>query len=143
MVAKIIPVESFDLIVFGATGDLACRKIFPALFNRLVVGQMPSNVRVIGVGRKNIGLTSFRALVKSSVTKFATREAASSDWLEVFLNCFSYVALDALSDENWSCLQKLVRSKVPRVFYLSVGPDLFEKIASPISMLVLKFAWSL
>ena len=53
MVAKIIPVESFDLIVFGATGDLACRKIFPALFNRLVVGQMPSNVRVIGVGRKN------------------------------------------------------------------------------------------
>ena len=130
MVAKIIPVESFDLIVFGATGDLACRKIFPALFNRLVVGQMPSNVRVIGVGRKNIGLTSFRALVKSSVTKFATREAASSDWLEVFLNCFSYVALDALSDENWSCLQKLVRSKVPRVFYLSVGPDLFEKIAS-------------
>ena len=43
MVSRIIPVESFDLIIFGATGDLAKRKIFPGLFRRFLAGQIPKN----------------------------------------------------------------------------------------------------
>nr|MDA3856692.1 hypothetical protein [Roseovarius sp.] len=39
MASRVIPVEPFDLVIFGGTGDLACRKIWPALFRRFVAGQ--------------------------------------------------------------------------------------------------------
>ena len=67
MVSRIIQVRSFDLVVFGATGDLAHRKIFPALYNRLVTGQMPEDAMVIGVGRQKMSTNSFRKLIKESL----------------------------------------------------------------------------
>ena len=54
MVSRIIPVESFDLIIFGATGDLAKRKIFPGLFRRFLAGQMPNESKIIGAARSNL-----------------------------------------------------------------------------------------
>ena len=48
MVSRIIPVEDFDLVIFGATGDLARRKIVPGLYRRFVAGQMPATARIIG-----------------------------------------------------------------------------------------------
>ena len=41
MVSRVIPVDPFDLVLFGATGDLAQRKILPGLYHRFEVGQMP------------------------------------------------------------------------------------------------------
>ena len=54
MTARIIPVESFDLVVFGGTGDLACRKLLPALYYRDRDRQMPDDSRIIGVARSQI-----------------------------------------------------------------------------------------
>ena len=67
MVSRVIQVSTFDLVVFGATGDLARRKIFPALFNRLVAGQMPEDAVVICIARKKISLDNFKSLVKESI----------------------------------------------------------------------------
>ena len=54
MVSRVIPVESFDLVIFGATGDLAKRKIFPGLFRRFLAGQMPTDSQVVGAARSNL-----------------------------------------------------------------------------------------
>ena len=51
MVSRVIPVDPFDLVIFGGTGDLARRKILPGLFRRFCAGQMPENARVIGAAR--------------------------------------------------------------------------------------------
>ncbi|HCQ58773.1 MAG TPA: hypothetical protein DIU10_12865, partial [Sulfitobacter sp.] len=48
MVSRVIPVDPFDLVIFGATGDLARRKILPGLFHRFTVGQMPEGARIVG-----------------------------------------------------------------------------------------------
>ncbi|MGA1235150.1 MAG: glucose-6-phosphate dehydrogenase, partial [Lutimaribacter sp.] len=48
MVSRVIPVEPFDLVIFGGTGDLAQRKILPALYRRFRAGQIPQGARVIG-----------------------------------------------------------------------------------------------
>ncbi len=45
MVSTVIPVQPFDLVIFGATGDLAHRKILPSLYRRLAVHQMPDGAR--------------------------------------------------------------------------------------------------
>ncbi|MFN9146371.1 MAG: glucose-6-phosphate dehydrogenase, partial [Hyphomonadaceae bacterium] len=50
--AEFVPVPSFDLVVFGASGDLALRKLFPSLFHRFKDGQIPSDSRIVGVARQ-------------------------------------------------------------------------------------------
>lgn len=52
MVAQVIAVADFDLVVFGATGDLARRKLFPALAHRCAAGQIPPGARIIGAARE-------------------------------------------------------------------------------------------
>ena len=51
MVSRTIPVEAFDLVIFGGTGDLAKRKILPGLFLRFAAGQIPAGSRIIGAAR--------------------------------------------------------------------------------------------
>jgi glucose-6-phosphate 1-dehydrogenase len=51
MTSQIIPVEPFDYVVFGATGDLAERKLLPALYHRQVEGQLTEPTRIIGASR--------------------------------------------------------------------------------------------
>ena len=67
MVSRVIPVESFDLVIFGATGDLAKRKIFPGLFRRFLASQMPTNSQVIGAARSNLSQKNFNDLVENSI----------------------------------------------------------------------------
>ena len=43
--------EDFDLVLFGGTGDLAMRKLLPALYRRFAAGQFPPQARVVGVAR--------------------------------------------------------------------------------------------
>ena len=52
--AKIIPVETFDCVVFGATGDLTLRKLLPALYYRFRDGQMPPEAHVIAAARSEL-----------------------------------------------------------------------------------------
>ena len=62
MSAKIIPVEPFDLTVFGATSDLARRKLLPGLYHRDRDRQLPPECRIIGVARRDLGSEVLSAL---------------------------------------------------------------------------------
>ena len=70
MVSRVIPVNSFDLVIFGATGDLARRKLLPALFRRMLDGQMPTDARIIGVARRDMSQEEFRACVGDALAEF-------------------------------------------------------------------------
>ena len=62
--AKQLP--DFDLVLFGGTGDLAMRKLLPALFRRYLAGQFPAHARIVGVARSNIGRDDYLAQVEES-----------------------------------------------------------------------------
>lgn len=132
MVSRIIQVPSFDLVVFGATGDLARRKIFPALYGRLLAGQMPSNAKVIGIARQEMPTNKFRALVRKSLEVHFQLSSLSDKLINSFLQCFVYVSVDANSDKNWDLVRNELRSDKIRAFYLSVAPELFDKLAAKI-----------
>ena len=61
MVSRVIPVDPFDLVIFGGTGDLARRKILPALFRRYCAGQMPEGSQIIGAARSDMDDARFRS----------------------------------------------------------------------------------
>ena len=71
MVSRVIPVDPFDLVLFGATGDLAQRKILPGLYHRFEVGQMPEDARIIGTARSDMDSDGFREQLRASMQEFA------------------------------------------------------------------------
>ena len=56
---------SFDLVLFGGTGDLAWRKLMPALFQAFRHGSLPANGRIIGVARDDLSDDQYRELIQS------------------------------------------------------------------------------
>jgi len=130
MVSRVIPVETFDLIIFGATGDLARRKILPALCRRFVEGQMPADARIIGAARSDLDQQGFRALVSDAFDEFMVENPPEPAMKTAFLDRLDYVTVDASSDDGWSTLSDRLRDGVIRAYYFSVGPSLFGPLAT-------------
>lgn len=129
MVARTIPVSPFDLVIFGATGDLSTRKILPGLFQRLKAGQMPEGARIIGAARGEMTSEEFRKVVLAAVEPHISKGDAKT--LKTFLETIHYARVDAMSDDGWSDLVEIIEKepRPVRAFYLSVGPSLFGQIA--------------
>jgi glucose-6-phosphate 1-dehydrogenase len=131
--------EPTTFVLFGATGDLAKRKIYPALYNLFVDRKLPPSFALIGLGRRELTDDSFRASVEQSIHTFSRREANNSALIEDFLRVFRYSVLDIGRKEDYKKLLQLIEQReeelrIPpnRLFYLSVGPDFFETIAANI-----------
>ena len=129
MVSRVIPVDPFDLVIFGGTGDLARRKILPGLYRRFVAGQMPEDARVIGAARTDMDDAGFRALVAEAFAEFLPKAARDDAQEAAFLERLSYVTIDALGEGGWEALAKSMRPDVVQAFYFSVGPSLFGALA--------------
>lgn len=129
MVSRVIPVDAFDLVIFGGTGDLARRKILPGLFRRFLSGQMPAESRIIGAARSDMDGAGFRDLVKAAIAEFGGDEKNDAAAVEKFLKRLEYVAIDAKGEGGWAKLAELMRADVVRAFYFSVAPSLFGDLA--------------
>ena len=147
MVARVIPVEDFDLVIFGGTGDLARRKILPGLFRRYRSGQMPQGSRIIGAARSDLDSAGYRDMIKSAIAEFGGEEAKDAKGIAAFLAQLDYVPIDAKGEGGWAEMAKLVRPDVVQAFYFSVAPSLFgdlaerlhlHKIANPKSRIVVE-----
>ncbi len=133
MTARVIPVDPFDLVVFGATGDLARRKLIPALYHRLADGQMPDGARIIGTARSALDAEGFRALASEALEAFVPAEALDADIRGRFLNCLDYLQLDVSTPEGWEDLRGMLSTDGrPCAYYLSVAPRFFGMIAEGI-----------
>ena len=127
MVSRVIPVEPFDLVIFGGTGDLARRKILPSLYHRFVLGQMPDEARLIGAARQGLDDEGYRRLVRAAMDEFAPE--ADRSRLDEFLALTSYIPIDAKGEEGWERLKGAVRPECISAYYFSVAPSLFGDIA--------------
>ncbi len=129
MVSRVIPVDPFDLVIFGGTGDLARRKILPGLYRRFWSGQMPEDARIIGASRKEMSHEAFRAFAREAVEEFAIEGTKDADKIDAFLAHLYYLPIDAMGEDGWSDLAGMMRPDVVRAFYFSVGPSLFGALA--------------
>ncbi|WP_439143243.1 glucose-6-phosphate dehydrogenase [Planktotalea sp.] len=129
MVSRVIPVDPFDLIIFGATGDLARRKILPGLFRRFCAGQIPPESQIIGAARSDHDAQEFRVVVAEAIREFGGGKACEDGTLDEFLQRIDYVTVDARGDTGWRELAGKVRKKLINAFYFSVGPGLFGDLA--------------
>ena len=130
--AEFIPVPPFDLVVFGATGDLSLRKLFPSLLHRYLDGQIPAQSRIIGVARSDLDTEGFRNMVRESRGKFSPNACVDEAKCEEFVQHIEYARVDASAPaDQWNALKDLLANGNGnvRIFYLSTAPSLFVTIA--------------
>ncbi|MEC7762187.1 MAG: glucose-6-phosphate dehydrogenase [Pseudomonadota bacterium] len=128
MVSRVIPVDPFDLVIFGGTGDLARRKILPGLYRRFFDGQMPDEARIIGAARSEMDEAGYRDFVRDAIKEFSGKRN-DPKMVSAFLEKLTYVAVDATGTDGWKDLAKAMRADVVKAYYFSVGPSLFGDIA--------------
>jgi glucose-6-phosphate 1-dehydrogenase len=123
----VVKVEPFDLVIFGGTGDLAQRKLLPALYQRDYAGQLPAHCRIIGAARSAITQEEYRHFAQGTLKEIENRDAAV---IARFLERLDYQAVDAVSGMGWEDLAAKLREHEDRVhvYYLAVAPQFFGPI---------------
>ena len=130
--SKLVPVDPFDGVVFGGTGDLALRKLMPALYHRWRDGQIPVSSRIIGASRQALTTEQYRGLVRDKYREFYQNETMDDrSWTE-FLEHVEYCELDAAeAGADWQGLARLIDAapgKI-RLFYFALPPSIYGTVA--------------
>ncbi len=129
--AQLVPVETFDLVIFGGTGDLAMRKLLPALYHRDRDDQITPDSRIIAASRGALGRDEYLALVEEALRRNLTDGEFDDATWQTFASRIHYAQADAFEHDHWAQLVDLlngVGARV-RVAYLATAPSLFGPIA--------------
>ncbi|MDF2756881.1 MAG: zwf1, partial [Nitrospira sp.] len=123
------PVEPCTLVIFGGSGDLARRRLIPALYNLLLDGLLPGNFVVLGLGRKQMTDEDFRASLREGVLAHSRQELAEEQWRTFAARLFylsggnedaqTYQALKQRAET----LERQLGLPGNRIFYLSIPPS--------------------
>ncbi|MCL6548319.1 MAG: glucose-6-phosphate dehydrogenase [Alicyclobacillus sp.] len=126
-------------ILFGATGDLAQRKLYPALYSLYQDNLLPDPFAIIGVARSRMDDGQFRSFVRESVGKHGRKPSEApgdtGGWPD-FAERFFYRSVDVNRSEDFQELRQLLDqvgaqagALANRVFYLAMAPEFFGKVA--------------
>jgi glucose-6-phosphate 1-dehydrogenase len=129
--AQLVPAETFDLVIFGGTGDLAMRKLLPALYHRDLDGQLTPESRIIAASRGELAREDYLERVEDALRRNLAEDEFDETFWATFAARIHYVQADASAHEEWSSLAQLlngVEERV-RVAYLATAPSLFGAIA--------------
>jgi glucose-6-phosphate 1-dehydrogenase len=130
--AKFIPVDPFDIVIFGGTGDLSRRKLLPALFHRWLDGQIPENSAIVGTARSDLDDKAYRAMAREACEKATGENWDDKEWKK-FEKLIHYVSIDATSTEaDWPSLKSKLTMDGERacVYYLATAPGLYVDICN-------------
>ncbi|KEO83016.1 glucose-6-phosphate dehydrogenase [Tumebacillus flagellatus] len=129
--------QPFVMVLFGATGDLAKRKLFPALYALVRDGLIHEQFAVVGVGRSEMDTADFRQMVQEAIRENSRLSIQEGQQWQNFINSIDYVAIDVTKSDTYGKLktvvdgrEKLMDGSSNRLFYLSLAPELFGTVAT-------------
>jgi len=127
------------IIILGATGDLAWRKLIPAVYNLYLDKWIPDEFAVIGVSKKKITDNEFKKRLHEGVDKFSRRGKSKKTSWNNFAKCFTYQKGEFNADSTYSAVEKQIKIfekkwkvSASRIFYMAVPPNAFEEISEKI-----------
>ena len=127
--------QPFDMIIIGATGDLARRKLVPALYNLHHFGALSDDGRIFAVGRSEADAESFLPNLEEAVREHVKQEVPDATW-QSFAQRFQYTVLEATDPSTYGELKKALKSgddERVRIFYLATPPSLYGDISQSLS----------
>ena len=126
---------SFDLILFGGTGDLVWRKLMPALFQAFRHGSLPADGRIVGVARDDMSNDAYRALIQSRFDQVELAKRPSDEEFARFASLLSYLRMDLSNPEDYAGLASKLKERSANtvVMYLATAPGLFTTFCEQIA----------
>lgn len=121
---------SFDLVFFGGTGDLAWRKLMPALFQAFRHGKLPPDGRILAVSRKEYSDAQYRKWLKERFTEVEGDKRPSDEEFRAFAERVFYQRMDLSEPKDYGRLKKWVTDGKADtvVLYLATAPSLFTSV---------------
>jgi glucose-6-phosphate 1-dehydrogenase len=122
---------SATLVLFGATGDLAHRMLFPSLYNLLGDGLLPDDFLVVASGRSTLDDDGFRKDVDDALRKFITPERYDAELAGRLCAMILYAPVEAGNADQFRALADRIADRMDRgiAVYLSTPPSLFAPTA--------------
>jgi glucose-6-phosphate 1-dehydrogenase len=126
---------SFDLVIFGGTGDLAWRKLLPALFQAFRHGSLPEGGRIVGVGRDDMTSEAYRTLIKSRFDAVDPTKRPNTEEFERFAANLDYLRMDLSKPEYYVNLADMLKARNADtvVMYVATAPSLFTTVCEQIA----------
>jgi len=121
---------SFDLVLFGGTGDLTWRKLMPALFQAFRHGTLPEGGRIIGVGRDDLSHDQYRALIQSRFDKVELAKRPTAEEFARFAAILEFVRVDLSRAADYARLAAHLQARKADtvVMYVATAPGLFTTV---------------
>jgi glucose-6-phosphate 1-dehydrogenase len=121
------PVDTFDYVVFGGTGDLTLRKLLPALYHRFRDGQFDDQCRVIAAARSELDDAGYRARAEKALREHVAKEDQDNKVIDRFLGLLHYARGDATAEGGLKALKSMLEEQPGRirVFYMATSPNLY------------------
>jgi glucose-6-phosphate 1-dehydrogenase len=124
-------INDFDFVLFGGGGDLAMRKLIPALYMLArSKGGFPPSARIISVGRQAFSKDEYCAMLNEQAKKHIGAGAFDAQAWNAFCERIAYVSVEAEEPASYGALKEALRSEsgISRVYYLATPPALFATI---------------
>lgn len=122
-----------DMTIFGGMGDLAMRKLLPALYMAYLHGNLPASTRILSTGRQDFDRAAYLAFVEEHSRSFITAANFNEKSWAGFLDLLVYVRVDVAAAEIFDTLRDASRQGAQRVFYLATAPSLFTTICDKLA----------
>src|SRR5919106_1561166 len=123
-----LPVHDTTLVIFGGTGDLAHRKLLPAIYNLAHEGALPERFNLISVSRSEMSDDDYRGMAREAIVQYS-RRPPDEQVLDRLLQSVRYVPGTFDDDSVYSTLGDAIKEfdeevalPLNRVFYLSTSP---------------------
>jgi glucose-6-phosphate 1-dehydrogenase len=124
-----------DFILFGGHGDLAFRKLMPAVYHLCKDEYISKESRIITVSRKDINIDEHLALVKEKLIEFLSEESLDEEFFEIFKKQLLIVTIDFSNESSYEKLQNILNEypNRDRINYLSTSPEFFGMICKSLN----------
>ena len=124
-----------NIVIFGGTGDLATRKLLPALFRHHKSSRLPKEVKIIGIGSRSLSNDEYLKLIKEKLNEHLKQSEFNSNQIDLFLECLNYSKIDFNNSKDFEILNNYNLSKSKSLFYLAVSPSFYTKITENLNAL--------
>lgn len=131
-----MPPGNCTMVIFGGSGDLARRKLVPALYMMQLEGKLPHNFVLVGVGRRKKSDQIYRQELASAVKEYSSANWNEDTWSALHRKIY-YHSADVENSNSFGALKKAIKTCSIRhhtdhnyLYYLAVAPHLFEPIAA-------------
>jgi len=123
--------ESVTIVIFGGSGDLARRKLVPALYNMFIRNLLPKEFHIVGVARQGVSDKNFRDRLLSGVSEFSRVKPVDKNMWEMFAKNISFFSSNSEEDKSrYSKLAAFLKkfNTGNKVFYLAIPPNHFSGV---------------